>query len=97
MRTKAEYLALLKQFKEHATEKYGILRIGIFGSVARDEQTDNSDLDVCIDVKNPDAFMLADIRDELEKLCHCRIDLLRLRTGLSSLLIQNIEKDGIFA
>lgn len=97
MKTKAEYITLLKQFKEHAANKYGILRIGIFGSVARGEQTDNSDLDVCIEVQNPDAFILADIRDELERLCNCKIDLLRLRKGLSNFLMQNIEKDGIFA
>ena len=90
MKTKTEYLAILKQFKEKAADKYGILKIGIFGSVARDEQTADSDLDVCIEVK-------VDIRDELEQLCKCKVDLVRLRAGMSHLFQKNIERDGIFA
>ena len=31
----------------------GINRIGIFGSVARGENTDNSDIDIVVDVSNP--------------------------------------------
>lgn len=97
MKTKTEYLAILKQFKEKAADKYGILKIGIFGSVARDEQTADSDLDVCIEVKVPDAFVLVDIRDELEQLCKCKVDLVRLRAGMSHLFQKSIERDGIFA
>ena len=39
------YITLLKQFKSKFADKYGILKIGIFGSVARGEQTEKSDLD----------------------------------------------------
>ena len=42
----ADYLQLLRQYKESASKKYGIKRIGIFGSVARGEQTENSDVDI---------------------------------------------------
>lgn len=97
MKTKTEYLAILRQFKEKAADKYGILKIGIFGSVARDEQTVDSDLDVCVELKIPDAFILVDIRDELEQLCKCKVDLVRLRKGMSNLFKKNIERDGIFA
>ena len=36
---------MLKQFKSKFADKYGILKIGIFGSVARGEQTEKSDLE----------------------------------------------------
>lgn len=39
------YITLLKQFKSKFADKYGILKIGIFGSVARGEQTEKSDLE----------------------------------------------------
>ena len=39
------YITLLKQFKSKFADKYGILKIGIFGSVVRGEQTEKSDLD----------------------------------------------------
>ena len=39
------YITLLKQFKSKFADKYGILKIGIFGSVVRGEQTEKSDLE----------------------------------------------------
>ena len=47
MKSKQEILQLLSQYKLTAMSKYGLTRIGIFGSVARDEQTADSDVDVC--------------------------------------------------
>lgn len=38
-------ITLLKQFKSKFADKYGIPKIGIFGSVARGEQTEKSDLE----------------------------------------------------
>ena len=78
-------------------EKYGIISIGIFGSVARGEQHEGSDLDVFVELKEPDPFVMFDIKEELEHICNCKIDLLRLRKNLRSLISQRIEKDGIYA
>lgn len=97
MKTREEYLMDVKQFKEEFAAKYGILRIGIFGSVARGEHRADSDLDVFVELEKPDFFTLFDIREKLETLCGCKIDLLRLRKGLRDLLLKRIEKDGISA
>ena len=51
MKTKNEILHLLSIYKPTAESKYGLTRIGIFGSVARGEQTDDSDVDVCYEGK----------------------------------------------
>lgn len=46
MATREEYIALLRRFVcEHGAE-YGILRMGIFGSVARGQHTAGSDIDI---------------------------------------------------
>ena len=47
--------------------------------------------------KEPDPFVMFDIKEELEHICNCKIDLLRLRKNLRSLISQRIEKDGIYA
>ena len=47
MKTTQEYIQLLKEYKQKRGILYGISRIGIFGSVARGEQTEGSDVDVC--------------------------------------------------
>jgi predicted nucleotidyltransferase len=46
MKTTNEYIHLLRDYKRQHAAKYGIVRMGIFGSVARGEQTDDSDVDV---------------------------------------------------
>ena len=43
MKTTSEYIALLRKYMAENAHKYGIVRMGIFGSVARGEQTENSD------------------------------------------------------
>ncbi len=53
MKTTSEILLLLKQYKPIACSKYGLTRLGIFGSVARGQQTENSDVDVCYEGKAP--------------------------------------------
>ena len=50
MLTRAEILTFLKENKGLFLAQYGVQKIGIFGSYARGEQTDNSDIDVLIDM-----------------------------------------------
>lgn len=79
------------------TEKYGIISMGIFGSVARNEQHDGSDLDIFVELREADPVIMGFIRDDLENICQCKIDLLRLRKGLNNLLLKKIERDAIYA
>lgn len=95
MKSTGEYLAILRAFIRKHAKKYGILSMGIFGSVARGEQHAGSDLDVFVELREADPFIMGYISDELEALCGCKIDLLRLRQGLNKLLLQRIEQDGI--
>ena len=96
MKTKNEYIADVRQFKERFASKYGIRSIGIFGSVARGEHRLDSDLDVFVELEEADQFTMFDIRETLESLCGCKVDLLRLRKGLRDLLLKRIVQDGIY-
>ena len=96
MKTRNEYLELLRLYKQRMAEQYGIVRLGIFGSVSRNEQKEDSDLDVCVEMKEPDGFILLNINYELEELLHCKIDIVRLRDNMNALLKRNIERDGIY-
>ena len=97
MKTKDECIAVLKQFKEEFASKYGIRSIGIFGSVARGENHSDSDVDVFVDLEEADPFIMFDIRETLQSLFGCKVDLVRLREGLRTLLLKRIEQDGIYA
>lgn len=97
MKTKDECIAVLKQFKKECASKYGIRSIGIFGSVARGENRPDSDVDVFVELEEPDPFIMFDIREALQLLLGCKVDLIRLREGLRSLLLKRIEQDGVYA
>ena len=89
-------LDLLAQYKKNNHDKYGIENIGIFGSVARDEVTETSDVDVCIEIKTPDMFMLVHIQEELQNLFHKSVDIVRLRKTMNPYLKKRIEKEAIY-
>ena len=46
MKTKDEIIAILQNFKEEFGKRYGIEKLGLFGSVARGEQKEDSDIDI---------------------------------------------------
>lgn len=81
---------------EKNASKYGITRMGIFGSVARGEQTEESDVDVYLETNTPNLFALVHIKEELQILFGCNVDVVRLRKRMDSLLKNRIEKEGIY-
>lgn len=97
MKTTSEILALLREFKRTSGEKYGIEKLALFGSVARGEQREGSDVDVCVKSRNPmDFFTLGDLREELEALFQTKVDLLTLHENMRDLFRKNIERDAIY-
>lgn len=49
--TKMEILNYLTAHKAEFKERFGVIRIGLFGSFARDEQNEDSDIDLAIEVE----------------------------------------------
>lgn len=96
MKSKSEILSLMRRYKPTAQKKYGITKLGIFGSVARGEQTADSDVDVCYEGTAPSFLTLDMIQTELEELFDCKVDLVRVRDNMNSLLRKRILRDGIY-
>ena len=96
MKSRAEILSLMSRFKPTAQKKYGMTKLGIFGSVARGEQTDNSDVDICYEGQAPSLLTLDKIQTELEQLLDCKVDLVRVRENMSRKIQKRILRDVIF-
>ncbi|MFH1428620.1 MAG: nucleotidyltransferase domain-containing protein [Candidatus Margulisiibacteriota bacterium] len=94
---KKEIIHYLQEFKRKTWQQYHIQKIGLFGSVARDEASDNSDIDIVVEIMEPDLFILADIKTDLEKHFGRHVDVVRKRKTMSSLFRERIEKDVIYA
>lgn len=95
MRTKAEYITLIKSHSEELKNIFGIKSLRLFGSVARDEQHEGSDIDICVDMQ-PQAFLVVRLKRFLEELFQCSVDIVRLHTHINPYLLDEINKDGIY-
>ncbi len=96
MTNRDEILNILKQYKQNNLNKYDILELGLFGSVARNQVSSNSDVDICIKTKTPDMFALVHIKDELQQLLSNSIDIVRIRDKMNPYLKNRIDKEAIY-
>lgn len=96
MKTTQEIISILKNFKTKQAAKYGILKMGVFGSVARGEQREDSDVDVYIEGELKGLLALAGIKNELEELLGCQVDIVRLRDRMDNFLKKRIQKEGVY-
>ena len=94
---KKEIIKILSDYKKEFAEQYGILDIGVFGSVARDEIGKNSDVDVVVRIIKPDFFMLVGIKNDLEKRLHRTIDIVTYRESMNQFLKKRIDGEAVYA
>lgn len=77
MKTLEEVKKILAERKEDIRKKYGVIILGVFGSIARGEQKETSDVDILVEIEKPIGFAFFELWDELEKLLGCKVDLVR--------------------
>jgi uncharacterized protein len=90
-----EILSFLSDFKRQHADRYGIISLGIFGSMARGEVRYDSDIDIYVRTKTPDPFLLVHIKDDIEKHFQRRVDIVRLRDNMNPFFKRRIEQEGI--
>ena len=95
MKTKAEYIQLIMAQSNELKRMFGIRSLRLFGSVSRDEQREDSDVDVCVEME-PSAYLLVRLKRFLETLLGCPVDVVRMHKHINPYLLQEIENDGIY-
>lgn len=69
-------LQILKHKIDELTEQFGVKSLLLFGSVARNEATSASDVDLLVEFNRPVGYFgLFALQDYLEKLLGCPVDL----------------------
>lgn len=90
-----ELLHLKRDDILHAAAKYGASNIRIFGSVARGEADEQSDLDLLVDMDNKCTLLhLAGLHIELEELLGCKVDVVT-EEGLRDRIREHILQEAI--
>ena len=86
----------LSAFKREFGRQYGITKLGIFGSVARQENTEDSDIDIVVEVEKPTLSLMYELREMLKSIFKCEVDLVRFRSTLCPLFKSNILNDVVY-
>lgn len=95
MKSKQEYIDIINRNSPILRQEFGIRSLCIFGSVARNEQNANSDVDICVDM-DARMFLLVRLNRFLESILGTSVDVVRLRKNLNPLLKSEIERDGVY-
>ena len=70
-----DVLRLLISHKGELHRQFNVKSLAIFGSVARDEATDSSDVDLLVEFHRPTGYFgLIALQDRLEQLLQCHVD-----------------------
>ncbi|MGB0561310.1 MAG: nucleotidyltransferase family protein [Spirulinaceae cyanobacterium] len=91
-----EILSQLHALLPELAERYEVSKIGIFGSVARNESTDKSDIDIVVHME-PNMFKRVHLKEELEKHFERDVDVIRYWYGMNKFLKARIDRDALYA
>jgi predicted nucleotidyltransferase len=69
----------LVEHKQRLYSRYGVSNIAIFGSYARNQQNDRSDLDILVEFNKPIGIDFIDLAEELEQILSIKVDLVSRR------------------
>ncbi len=75
MKTLEEIKGIIARHKGNLRQKYKVKEIGIFGSYARGEQKEVSDVDVLVEFEEPVGFGFIHLADFLENVLGIKVDL----------------------
>ena len=92
--TTNDVLARLKMFKESRQAEFSLRSLGIFGSFARGQAQEDSDVDVVFETSEPNLFRTSRMKQELEELLARRVDVVRLRERMNPRLKQRILREA---
>ena len=89
-----EVLRILGSHRGELAGRYGVTRLGIFGSVARNEASDDSDVDIVVETQVPDLLMMVNLKEDLEQLLQRKVDLVRYRVRMNPFLKKRIDNEA---
>lgn len=94
----SDILSTLKNEKSNLQHQFHINKIGIFGSYARREQMDSSDIDVYVEFAKGSANFtnVAGLWNYLEELFHKKIDLVYPNKNANSAALNHIQNEVLY-
>jgi len=91
------FLQILADSLPYLQDRFKVREIGIVGSYARGEETEESDIDILVDFSEPIGWEVVDLKEYLEDILSHRVDLI-LKGGITNRprLFQAMTRDVIY-
>jgi predicted nucleotidyltransferase len=94
--TRDEIRQTLRQHLSELAQRYGVVSLRLFGSYVRGEQRPGSDVDLLVEIDNPQLTLLqfVELRDYLSALLGVRVDLVEketLKPTLGAQILREVE------
>lgn len=96
MLKQSDILHYLQAYKREHEQDYHIAQLGIFGSYARNEANENSDLDVVVRFDKPNLLYQSAIMLDLKEHFHVDVDVVAFWEKMNPKLRKRIEKDAVY-
>ena len=97
MKTLSEIKEILRKHKKELKEKYKVKSIAIFGSYARGEQTEKSDIDIMVEFyETSDYLKFFELEDYLSNLLGIKVDLVIKGAIRNPYIKKSIEEDLLY-
>lgn len=91
---KNKCISLLNESLPYLQREFGVSGLCVFGSVARGDNRQDSDVDILVDMP-PKILLMSSLKQYLETLLNSSVDLIRRHSRLSKQFLNQIAIDGI--
>jgi hypothetical protein len=95
MCTRQQCIEKLRASIPFIQKEFGVNSLCLFGSTARGDNREDSDVDVYVDMP-PKALKVSALKIFLQDLLGTSVDIVRKRPHLDNFLLNEIERDGIY-
>jgi uncharacterized protein len=94
MKNQQEIIAILRKHKNELLEHWPIASLALFGSVARGDQVENSDVDLLVELNGAMGWNFFNLAKELERLIGEKVDLIP-KKGIKPRYWEKISPDVV--
>ena len=91
MLTREKVTEILREKYPYLVSEYGVKRIGLFGSFAKDLSTEASDVDIVVEFEYPIGFKFIEFTEYLESLFGRDVDVLT-HAGIQGIRVDRIAR-----
>jgi uncharacterized protein len=95
VKTLDEIKSILVDNKSRLSDEFGLTELAVFGSYSRNDQKEESDIDILVDFSRPVGLEFIELANELEKLLGIKVDLVS-KNGIKPRYFESVKEGLVY-